>query len=198
MPSNFPHPLPLQSLPPSWFFFLVGQVGNEKSVSFFFWCLGNLEAISFLLSFSSHSQCSHLLSQGNAVTGTFAQAIAIWWKRRKQKYREKERAWVRLWGCVCNQSTILQTQRSNRADGWQLSQNAGAKWYALKSYDRVRKQKSDEQMTTAARNNLNHYVMLLHFIVLCFFDFFLRSLLSLCFTAFVITNNLGRLSTCAI
>lgn len=33
-------------------------------------------------------------------------------------------------------------------------------------------------MTTAARNNLNHYVVLLRFIVLCFFDFFLRSLLS--------------------
>ena len=34
-----PHPLPQHSLPPSWvffflFFFLVGQVGNEKSVSF--------------------------------------------------------------------------------------------------------------------------------------------------------------------
>lgn len=33
--------------------------------------------------FTSHPQCSHLLSQGNAVTGTFAQAVVIWPEERE-------------------------------------------------------------------------------------------------------------------
>lgn len=58
--------------------FLVGQVGNEKSVCFFFLVPGQSGSNLFSSSFPPLSQCSHLLSQGNAVTGTFARAVVIW------------------------------------------------------------------------------------------------------------------------
>lgn len=81
---QFPHPLS-SALFASFLIFFSCRPGRKWKKCLFFgaWAIWK-QSLSFL--FSSHSQCSHLLSQGNAVTGTFAQAVAIWTGMSKQEH----------------------------------------------------------------------------------------------------------------
>lgn len=130
MPSNFPH-IPFLStlyLRLEFFFslFFSCRPGRKWKKCLFFgaWAIWK-QSLSLFLFFSSHSQCSHLLSQGNAVTGTFAQAVAIWWKRRKME-RERQREEERRGSFGCNQSTILQTQKKKQRS-WQLTADSAVR-----------------------------------------------------------------------
>lgn len=164
MPSNFPH-IPFLStlyLRLEFFFslFFSCRPGRKWKKCLFFgaWAIWK-QSLSLFLFFSSHSQCSHLLSQGNAVTGTFAQAVAIWLKRRKME-RERQREEERRGSFGCNQSTILQTQKKKQRS-WQLTADSAvrrlkAKWSTLSNSDRVRRA---ARTTTAVRNHYSHFIM---------------------------------------
>lgn len=123
-----------------------------KKVSLF-WCLGNLEAISFFslfLTFTvqppsvSRQRCHMNIRSGRCYLmkegRTGEEGVGV----GGGKWGEEKRG---SWGggCSCNQSTILQTEgkRQPTADG--AVEMTEAKWSTLRLFDQVRKEKKGRE-----------------------------------------------------
>lgn len=88
----------------SFSFFLVGQVGNEKSVSFL--VPGQSGSNLFLFSFPHiHSAATFCLKATLSQEHSLRPLLSD--ERGENREREKEKEG----GCHCNQSTILQTEK---------------------------------------------------------------------------------------